>query len=74
MFVALFSAKGKDMGTAKRLKLLGRKCIKIREVFFTFGHYDGMILFVILMKRGFEFRYGNGASQHSTLWELLLQF
>ena len=46
LFITLLSPKGKGMDAVKYLKSLKEKGnIKIREVFFTFGRYDGIIIF-----------------------------
>lgn len=46
LFVTLFSPKGKGTDAVKHLKALkAPKGITIREVFFTFGRYDGIIIF-----------------------------
>lgn len=46
LFVTLLSPKGKGVNAVKHLKTLkAPKGITIREVFFTFGRYDGIIIF-----------------------------
>jgi len=46
LFITLLSPKGKGMEAVKYLKSLKeKKNIKIRDVFFTFGRYDGVIIF-----------------------------
>lgn len=46
MFITLLSPKGKGMDAVKYLKTLKEKeGIKIRDAFFTFGRYDGIIIF-----------------------------
>lgn len=46
LFVTLLSPKGKGMDAVKYLKSLkGKGNIKIRDVLFTFGRYDGIIIF-----------------------------
>jgi len=46
LFVTLLSPKGKGVNAVKHLKTLkAPKGVTIREVFFTFGRYDGIIIF-----------------------------
>ncbi len=46
LFITLLSPKGKGADAVKHLKTLkAPKSITIREVFFTFGRYDGIIIF-----------------------------
>ncbi len=46
LFVTLLSPKGKGIDAVKHLKALkASEGITIREVFFTFGRYDGIIIF-----------------------------
>jgi len=46
LFVTLLSPKGKGADAVKHLKTLkASEGITIREVFFTFGQYDGIIIF-----------------------------
>ncbi len=46
LFVTLFSPKGKGIDAVKHLKRLrDKENIKIRDVFFTFGRYDGILIF-----------------------------
>ena len=46
LFVTLLSPKGKGIDAVKYLKNLREKeGVKVRDVFFTFGRYDGVIIF-----------------------------
>jgi len=46
LFVSLMQPKGKGAETVKYLKeVKASKGIKIRDVLFTFGRYDGVIIF-----------------------------
>ncbi|MGQ9641462.1 MAG: GYD domain-containing protein [Candidatus Bathycorpusculaceae bacterium] len=46
MFVTLLSPKGKGIDAVKYLKGLKEKeGIKIKDVYFTFGRYDGVMIF-----------------------------
>ncbi len=46
LFVTLLSPKGKGADAIKHLKTLkAPKGITVREIFFTFGRYDGIIIF-----------------------------
>ena len=46
LFVTLLSPKGKGIDAVKYLKSLREKeGVKVRDVFFTFGRYDGVIIF-----------------------------
>ncbi len=46
LFITLLSPKGKGVDAVKYLKNLKEKGnAKIRDVFFTFGRYDGIIIF-----------------------------
>jgi uncharacterized protein with GYD domain len=66
-FITLFSPKGKGIDAVKYLKTLKEKeGIKIRDVFFTFGRYDGIIIFEaaneksamkFVMETGFSTQY-----------------
>jgi len=67
LFVTLLSPKGKGIDAVKHLKTLkAPKGITIREVFFTFGRYDGIIIFEatneaaamkFIMQTGFNTNY-----------------
>jgi len=67
LFVSLLSPKGKGVDAIKYLKSLQEKeGVKIRDVFFTFGRYDGMIIFEahderaamnFVMETGFSTQY-----------------
>jgi len=67
LFVTLLSPKGKGIDAVKYLKALKEKGkIKIRDVFFTFGRYDGVIVFEapnekeamkFVMETGFSTQY-----------------
>jgi len=67
LFVTLMSPKGKGADAVKYLKeLKAPKGIKIRDVYFTFGRYDGAIIFEatneraamsFIMKTGFATQY-----------------
>jgi len=67
LFVTLFSPKGKGVDAVKYLKSLKEiKNVKIRDVFFTFGRYDGIIIFEapnekeamkFVMETGFSTQY-----------------
>jgi len=67
LFITLLSPRGKGMDAVKYLKILKeRENIKIREVFFTFGRYDGAIIFEapnekeamkFVMETGFSTQY-----------------
>ena len=67
LFVSLLSPKGKGMNAVKHLKSLKEKeGIKIRDAFFTFGRYDGIIIFEaateaaamkFVMETGFSTQY-----------------
>lgn len=67
LFITLFSPKGKGIDAVKYLKSLKEKeKIKIRDVFFTFGRYDGIIIFEapnekeamkFVMETGFSTQY-----------------
>ena len=46
LFVTLLSPKGKGIDAVRYLRSLKEKeGVKIRDVFFTFGRYDGIIIF-----------------------------
>jgi uncharacterized protein with GYD domain len=46
LFVTLLSPKGKGVDAVKYLKTLKEdEAVKVRDVFFTFGRYDGVIIF-----------------------------
>ena len=46
LFVTLMTPKGKGTDTVKYLKeIKAPKGIKIRDILFTFGRYDGIIMF-----------------------------
>ena len=46
LFITLLSPKGKGVDAVKYLKSLkGNETVKIRDVFFTFGRYDGIVVF-----------------------------
>jgi uncharacterized protein with GYD domain len=46
LFVTLMSPKGKGADAVKYLKQIkAPKGIKIQNVYFTFGRYDGMVIF-----------------------------
>jgi uncharacterized protein with GYD domain len=46
LFITLLSPKGKGIDAVKYLKSLKEEGnIKIRDTFFTFGRYDGIIIF-----------------------------
>jgi uncharacterized protein with GYD domain len=67
LFITLLSPKGKGIDAVKYLKTLKEKeSIKIRDVFFTFGRYDGVIVFEapnekeamkFVMETGFSTQY-----------------
>jgi len=67
LFITLLSPKGKGADAVKHLKTLkASKNITIREVFFTFGRYDGIIIFEavneaaamkFVMQTGFDTNY-----------------
>jgi uncharacterized protein with GYD domain len=67
LFITLLSPKGKGIDAVKYLKTLKEKeSIKIRDVFFTFGRYDGVIIFEapnekeamkFVMETGFSTQY-----------------
>lgn len=67
LFVTLLCPKGKGMDAVKYLKSLEqRESIKIRDVFFTFGRYDGVVIFEapdekaamkFIMETGFSTEY-----------------
>jgi len=67
LFVTLLCPKGKGIDAIKYLKNLKQKeHIKIRDVFFTFGRYDGVIIFEapdekeamkFVMETGFSTQY-----------------
>jgi len=67
LFITLLSPKGKGMDAVKYLKTLKEKeNVKIREVFFTFGRYDGVMIFEapnekeamkFVMETGFSTQY-----------------
>ena len=66
LFVTLLSPRGKGVDAVKYLKNLKAKNIKIRDVFFTFGRYDGIIIFEapnekeamkFVMETGFSTQY-----------------
>jgi len=67
LFITLLSPKGKGIDAVKYLKDLKEKeGIKIRDVFFTFGRYDGVIIFEapnekaamrFVMETGFSTQY-----------------
>jgi len=67
LFISLLSPKGKGIDAVKYLKDLKEKeGIKIRDVFFTFGRYDGVIIFEapnekaamrFVMETGFSTQY-----------------
>jgi uncharacterized protein with GYD domain len=67
LFVTLLSPKGKGVDAVKYLKSLKEiGNVKIREIFFTFGRYDGIIIFEapnekeamkFVMETGFSTQY-----------------
>ena len=67
LFVTLLSPRGKGVDAVKYLKSLKEKeSIKIRDIFFTFGRYDGIIIFEVpnekeamkfVMDTGFSTQY-----------------
>ena len=67
LFVTLLSPRGRGVDAVKYLKSLKEKeSIKIRDVFFTFGRYDGVIVFEasnekeamkFVMETGFSTQY-----------------
>jgi len=67
LFITLLSPKGKGIDAVKYLKNLKEKeNIKIRDVFFSFGRYDGVIIFEapnekeamkFVMETGFSTQY-----------------
>ncbi|MGQ9625090.1 MAG: GYD domain-containing protein [Candidatus Bathycorpusculaceae bacterium] len=67
MFVTLLSPKGKGIDAVKYLKGLKEKeGIKIKDVYFTFGRYDGVMIFEapderaamkFVMETGFSTQY-----------------
>jgi len=67
LFVTLLSPRGKGTDAVKYLKALKEKeNIRIRDVFFTFGRYDGIIVFEapnekaamkFVMETGFSTQY-----------------
>lgn len=67
LFITLLSPKGKGVDAVKHLKTLEPpENITIREVFFTFGRYDGIIIFEavseaaamkFVMQTGFDTNY-----------------
>ena len=67
LFITLLSPKGKGIDAVKYLKNLKEKeNAKIRDVFFTFGRYDGIIIFEVpdereamkfVMETGFSTQY-----------------
>jgi len=67
LFVTLLSPKGKGLDAVKYLKSLKETGnVKIRDVFFTFGRYDGIIIFEapnekeamkFVMETGFSTQY-----------------
>ncbi len=67
LFITLFSPRGKGVDAVKYLKSLKEKeNVRIRDVFFTFGRYDGVIIFEapnekeamkFVMETGFSTQY-----------------
>jgi len=67
LFITLLSPKGRGIDAVKYLKSLKEKeNIKVRDVFFTFGRYDGVIIFEapneraamkFVMETGFSTQY-----------------
>jgi len=67
LFVTLLSPRGKGIDAVKYLKSLKEKeKIKIRDIYFTFGRYDGIIIFEapdekeamkFVMETGFSTQY-----------------
>jgi uncharacterized protein with GYD domain len=67
LFITLLSPKGKGIDAVKYLKSLKEKeSVKIRDAFFTFGRYDGVIIFEapnekeamkFVMETGFSTQY-----------------
>jgi len=67
LFITLLSPRGKGIDAVKYLKSLKEKeNIKIRDVFFSFGRYDGVIIFEapnekeamkFVMETGFSTQY-----------------
>jgi uncharacterized protein with GYD domain len=67
LFVTLFSPKGKGIDAVKYLKgLKSKEGIKIKDVYFTFGRYDAIIIFEapdekaamkFVMETGFSTQY-----------------
>ncbi len=67
LFITLLSPKGKGIDAVKYLKSLkGTGQVKIRDAFFTFGRYDGILVFEapnereamkFVMETGFSTQY-----------------
>mgnify|MGYP001085269299 CR=1 FL=1 len=67
LFITLLSPRGKGIDAVKYLKSLEDKGnIKIRDIYFTFGRYDGIIIFEapnekeamkFVMETGFSTQY-----------------
>jgi len=67
LFITLLSPRGKGIDAVKYLKSLKEKeTIKIRDIYFTFGRYDGIIIFEapnekeamkFVMETGFSTQY-----------------
>lgn len=67
LFITLLSPKGKGIDAVRYLKSLEEKeGVKIRNVFFTFGRYDGIVVFEapneeaamkFVMETGFSTQY-----------------
>jgi len=67
LFITLLSPKGKGINAVKYLKSLeDKENIKITDVFFTFGRYDGILIFEapneraamkFVMETGFSTQY-----------------
>ena len=73
LFITLLSPKGKGLDAVKYLKSLKEKeNIKIRDVFFTFGRYDGVIVFEASNeKEAMKFTMETGFSTQYTMETLV---
>jgi uncharacterized protein with GYD domain len=73
LFITLLSPKGKGVDAVKYLKSLkGNETVKIRDVFFTFGRYDGIVVFEAPNEReAMKFVMETGFLTHYTLETLV---
>jgi len=73
LFVTLLSPRGKGVDVVKYLKSLKEiGNVKIRDIFFTFGRYDGIIIFEVPNeKEAMKFTMETGFSTQYTMETLV---